>query len=69
VLAIKTNFRYNTRYSLKINISRLRVYVSGNNVLTFTKYTGYDPEVGNRGVDYGNYPQSRTFLVGANVSF
>jgi TonB-linked SusC/RagA family outer membrane protein len=53
----------------KINMSRLRVYVSGNNMLTFTKYTGYDPEVGNRGVDYGNYPQSRTFLVGANVSF
>ncbi|MEI8084612.1 MAG: TonB-dependent receptor [Paludibacter sp.] len=53
----------------KVGMSRLRVYVSGNNVLTFTKYTGYDPEVGNRGVDYGNYPQSRTFLVGANINF
>jgi len=53
----------------KIGISRLRVYVSGNNLLTFTKYTGYDPEVGNHGVDYGNYPQTRTFLVGANVNF
>ncbi|MEI6555322.1 MAG: TonB-dependent receptor [Paludibacter sp.] len=53
----------------KVSINRLRVYISGNNLLTFTKYTGYDPEVGNRGVDYGNYPQSRTLLVGANINF
>lgn len=52
-----------------MNISRLRIYLSGSNLLTLTKYTGYDPEVGNHGVDYGNYPQSVTFLVGANVSF
>ena len=53
----------------KVSINRLRVYISGNNLLTFTKYTGYDPEVGNRGVDYGNYPQSRTLLVGVNINF
>ena len=49
-------------------ISSLRVYLSANNLLTFTKYTGYDPEVGS-GVDYGNYPQARTFLLGLNVNF
>ena len=35
---------------------------------TLTGYTGYDPEVGG-GVDYGNYPQSRTFMLGLNVNF
>ncbi len=49
-------------------ISRLRVYAQASNLLTFTKYTGYDPEVGN-GVDYGNYPQARTVLFGVNLDF
>jgi len=50
----------------KVKISRCRIYLSASNLLTFTKYTGYDPEVGS-GVDYGNYPQSRTMMVGVNV--
>ena len=52
----------------KVQINRLRIYVSGNNLLTVTKYTGYDPEIGG-GVDYGNYPQARTMLVGVNLGF
>ena len=52
----------------KISINRARVYISANNLLTFTKYTGYDPEVGG-GVDYGNYPQSRTIMAGVNIDF
>ena len=52
----------------KLHISRARVYVSANNLLTLTPYTGYDPEVGG-GVDYGNYPQSRTFMLGLNLNF
>lgn len=57
-------------------VSRVRVYVSTNNLLTFTKYTGYDPEVStkggnllNNGIDYAQYPQARTLLVGLNLSF
>ncbi|GAB2766313.1 TonB-dependent receptor [Rhabdobacter roseus] len=57
-------------------ISRFRVYVSSQNLLTFTRYTGYDPEVGSReynllnnGIDYGLYPQARTLLVGVNLGF
>ena len=42
--------------------------MSANNVWTVTKYKGYDPEVGG-GVDWGNYPQARTYMVGANISF
>ncbi|HEX9959154.1 MAG TPA: SusC/RagA family TonB-linked outer membrane protein, partial [Fibrella sp.] len=57
-------------------MSKVRVYVSTQNLLTFTKYTGYDPEIGSRngtllrsGIDYANYPQPRTFLAGLQVTF
>jgi TonB-linked SusC/RagA family outer membrane protein len=56
-----------------VKIKKLRFYVSGENLLTFTKYRGFDPEIGgkifNIGVDYGNYPQARTILGGINISF
>lgn len=45
-----------------------RVYLQGSNLFTATKYKGFDPEV-NGGVDNGNYPQSRTFLIGVNISY
>jgi TonB-dependent starch-binding outer membrane protein SusC len=49
-------------------INRCRFYLSANNLLTLTGYTGYDPEVGG-GVDYGNYPQARTMMFGVNLDF
>ena len=52
----------------KFYCSRLRFYVTASNLFTITKYSGYDPEVGG-GVDYGNYPQSRTFTFGLNANF
>lgn len=52
----------------KIDINKCRFYLSASNLLTLTKYTGYDPEVGS-GIDYGNYPQSRTITVGVNMEF
>lgn len=52
---------------------RLRIYVSAQNLLTATSYTGFDPELGNNGqsfgVDRGVYPQARVFLAGVNVGF
>ena len=56
---------------------QLRLYVQAQNLHTFTKYTGLDPEVGNSagadswasGIDLGLYPPSRTFLVGASIKF
>jgi TonB-linked SusC/RagA family outer membrane protein len=54
----------------------LSVYFTGQNLLTFTNYSGFDPEVnafGNSatelGIDYGTYPQARTFIIGLNVEF
>ncbi len=53
----------------KFFVERLRIYMTASNLFTLTKYSGYDPEIGVRGVDYGNYPQSRTFTFGLNVNF
>jgi len=59
-----------------IGISSLKMYVSAQNLYTFTNYSGYDPEVGafNQnalllGVDNGRYPSPRTFTFGLNVEF
>ncbi|MCD8184721.1 MAG: SusC/RagA family TonB-linked outer membrane protein, partial [Bacteroides sp.] len=57
----------------KVFVSSLRFYVSAENLLTFTKYDGFDPEISSGGtslgIDRGVYPQARTFTVGANLSF
>jgi TonB-linked SusC/RagA family outer membrane protein len=52
----------------QVGLNKVRVYVSGNNLLTFTNYKGFDPEVVN-GVDRGLYPQPRFYLVGLSVGF
>jgi TonB-linked SusC/RagA family outer membrane protein len=55
----------------RIGLTKLRVYVSGNNLLTLTKYSGFDPEIGGGsfGVDRGLYPQPRFYMVGVSASF
>jgi TonB-linked SusC/RagA family outer membrane protein len=57
-------------------ISRIRVYLLTSNPLTFTKYTGFDPEVAARGnaslatgIDYGQFPAARTFIGGIQFTF
>ena len=53
----------------KAGLQRIRIYVGANNLLTFTKYTGFDPEIGggSYGIDRGVYPQARTYMVGINL--
>lgn len=53
----------------KLGTSKIRLFFSGQNLLTFTKYKGFDPEVGENGLDMMKYPQSRTLMLGANISF
>ncbi|MGV3602625.1 MAG: SusC/RagA family TonB-linked outer membrane protein [Dyadobacter fermentans] len=50
-------------------IENLRVYVSGDNLLTFTKYSGMDPEVGGIGFDGGQFPVSRVYSAGLRLKF
>lgn len=60
----------------KVKANSIRVYVSAQNLKTFTKYSGYDPELGAinnsatfMNVDNGRYPVPKTFQVGANIEF
>lgn len=60
----------------KIHASQIKVYVSAANLLTWTKYTGFDPEVSRneqstltQGIDYSVYPGSKSFLGGLSISF
>jgi hypothetical protein len=60
----------------KFLISNLRIYVAGENLLTFTKYSGFDPEISSGssstygvGIDRGIYPQSKSYSFGINVNF
>lgn len=64
----------------KLRISKLRIYGSAQNILTFTKYQGYDPEVNyssdgntdsnrNLGLDYGSYPNAKSYTIGLNLGF
>jgi TonB-linked SusC/RagA family outer membrane protein len=55
-------------------VKRFRVFVSAENLLTFTTYDGFDPEIASGGyttigVDRGIYPQARTISLGANITF
>lgn len=53
-------------------VNKLRFYVTAENLVTFTKYTGYDPEIAagdSFGIDRAFYPQARTFMLGANITF
>lgn len=58
-----------------LHITKLRLYVTVNNLAIITNYTGYDPEVSVRnnpltpGLDYSAYPKSRSFIFGVNASF
>ncbi|WP_282121946.1 SusC/RagA family TonB-linked outer membrane protein [Algibacter mikhailovii] len=55
----------------KYGIDRLRIYFTSENLLTFTKYSGYDPEIGGGvlGIDRGYYPQAITNQIGVNLQF
>lgn len=84
-LRLKTltlSYNFTGQWLDKINILRLQPYITAQNLLTLTKYKGFDPEVsqyansGDRresaivqGIDYGTYPQSKSFIIGLNVEF
>jgi TonB-dependent starch-binding outer membrane protein SusC len=61
----------------KVGLASLRAYVTAANILTLTRYTGYDPEVssfnigtdGGRGIDMSNYPTVKTITLGINLTF
>lgn len=60
-----------------LKIKSAKVYVAGNNLALFTKYSGYDPEISSnqasapfvQGFDYGGFPRATTYLMGLNIHF
>ena len=66
---------YNHKLPEGSAVENLRVYITGQNLFTLTKYSGQDPEidttsVGSAGIDYVDfYPTVATFLVGVNLTF
>ncbi|MCC7466074.1 MAG: TonB-dependent receptor [Saprospiraceae bacterium] len=74
--AITLTYNFNPKWFGKSGIRNLSVYATGQNLLTFTNYSGFDPEVNafglsatELGVDYGTYPQARTLTFGVNAEF
>lgn len=60
----------------RLGMSDFKIYVTGENLLTFTSYSGFDPEVNafgdnnrEQGVDFGTYPQTRSIITGLNITF
>ena len=72
---ITLSYDIETRWLKKINVARIQPYVTLSNFITFTKYSGFDPEMSqyssatNMGIDYGTYPNVRTAIFGINVDF
>ena len=75
---LRLNYNFNTKICSKLSVQNLSVFLGAYNLLTFTKYNGFDPEVGklagtegnniNMGIDHGTYPQSRTVTMGFKVT-
>ncbi len=58
-------------WTQRISLQKARIYVMAENLLTFTRYSGFDPEIGGdvMSIDRGIYPQARSFMFGLNVAF
>jgi hypothetical protein len=54
----------------KMKVEKIRLYITLENMITFTKYSGYDPEIGGgtMSIDRGYYPQARSFMFGLNLT-
>jgi len=73
---ITLSYRFAGKLLNKWGITRLQPYFTASNLFTLTKYSGMDPEVnqwgnsgGVQGIDWGTYPQTKSFIVGLNVEF
>lgn len=74
--AITLSYDFNPEWINRVGINKLSLYATGQNLLTFTDYSGFDPEVNafgqsaaELGIDYGTYPQQRTLIFGLNLEF
>jgi len=73
---VSLGYSLSKKFISKIYLTKLRAYVTANNLFTWTKYTGYDPEVNSngqnsaqQGVDSGAYPNAKSVVAGLSVTF
>lgn len=76
---IRLGFNLPSEVTSALKIKSAKIYVAGNNLAVFTKYSGYDPEVTSnqvdyrypfvQGFDYGGFPRATTYMMGLNVQF
>ena len=71
---VQVGYTFNTETLAGIGIEKLRVYLSGNNLVTITDYKGYDPSASSgdplaSGIDKGFYPVAKSYLFGINLIF
>ncbi|RZL48766.1 MAG: TonB-dependent receptor [Pedobacter sp.] len=71
IKTLQVGYTLPNKLTQKAGINKVRFYLMANNLLTITKYTGFDPEIGggSYGVDRGFYPQARTYFAGLNIGF
>jgi TonB-linked SusC/RagA family outer membrane protein len=74
--AVTLSYKLGNDWLQKIGFSRLNLYVTAQNLFTITNYSGFDPEVSQNspngpgmGIDYGTYPQARSFIFGVSADF
>ncbi len=73
---ITLSYNLPAKWMSSLKIDNAKIYCTGENLLTFTNYTGFDPEV-NRfgfdntrmGYDYGGYPSAKSYIIGLNINF
>jgi TonB-linked SusC/RagA family outer membrane protein len=73
---IQLGYNFPSAWLERIRLTNAKLYVSGQNLITITDYTGFDPEVSrygqdnlSLGTDYGSYPNFKMYLVGLNIGF
>jgi TonB-linked SusC/RagA family outer membrane protein len=72
---VQLGYTITSKHLQKLKISSSRIYIAANNLVTITNYRGYDPDIGSSGgalgagIDYGFYPQARTFMTGISIKF
>ncbi len=73
--SISIGYTLKTEITEKIRLSKVRIYLSGNNLITLTRYSGFDPEIGvnwdprDVGIDRGFYPQAKSIIGGIQIAF
>jgi TonB-linked SusC/RagA family outer membrane protein len=75
---LRLSYHFDTKICSRLFVQNLSMFVGAYNLVTFTAYNGFDPEIGklagtesnniNMGIDHGTYPQSRTVTIGLKVT-